>query len=106
MQSFPFFSQTPSILVGPKKFIQKVRHFRKLFGAGTRQTGPLVAAARTALLNHFPKLSMTHQLAKYLEKEMRRVGIDVLSPAETSMVSIQIHRDLCLSEELTQRMWY
>ena len=46
---------------------------------------------------------MTHQLAKYLEKEMRRVGIDVLSPAETSMVSIQIQRDLCLSEEFNTR---
>lgn len=52
-----------------------------------------MAAARTAVLDHFPKLAMTHQLAKYLEREMRKVGVDILSPAETSMVSAGRERE-------------
>ncbi|PWY96975.1 hypothetical protein BCV70DRAFT_196364 [Testicularia cyperi] len=75
-----------SILVGPSKFIKKVRHFRKLYGAGVRQCGPLVAAARVAVMETYPKLSATHELAKYAGRELEKLGVRLTAPVETSMV--------------------
>ncbi|GAK66691.1 threonine aldolase [Moesziomyces antarcticus] len=75
-----------SILVGPAQFIKKVRHFRKLYGAGVRQVGPLVAAARVGVLENFPKLNATHQLARYAGRELEKLGVRLTAPVETSMV--------------------
>lgn len=75
-----------SILVGPSQFIKKVRHFRKLYGAGVRQVGPLVAAARIGVLENYPKLQATHQLARYAGKELEKLGVRLTAPVETSMV--------------------
>lgn len=77
-----------SVLVGPTKFITKVKHFRKLFGAGIRQSGCLAAAARTGLVEHFPKLKATHELAQFAARELTALGAEITSPAETSMVSV------------------
>lgn len=78
-----------SILVGPAAFIAKARHFRKLFGAGTRQTGSLVAAADVALERHLPLLRGTHELARWIQQELEALGVLIVSPAETSMVSVR-----------------
>lgn len=75
-----------SILVGPAQFIKKVRHFRKLYGAGVRQVGPLVAAARVAVVENYPKLQATHQLARYAGRELEKLGVRLTAPVETSMV--------------------
>ncbi|SPO32731.1 related to GLY1 - L-threonine aldolase, low-specific [Ustilago trichophora] len=75
-----------SILVGPSQFIKKVRHFRKLYGAGVRQVGPLVAAARVGVLENYPKLQATHQLARYAGRELEKLGVRLTAPVETSMV--------------------
>lgn len=75
-----------SILVGPSQFIKKVRHFRKLYGAGVRQVGPLVAAARVGVLENYPKLNATHQLARYAGRELEKLGVRLTAPVETSMV--------------------
>lgn len=75
-----------SILVGPSQFIKKVRHFRKLYGAGVRQVGPLVAAARVGVLENYPKLQATHQLARYAGQELEKLGVRLTAPVETSMV--------------------
>ncbi|KAJ9475345.1 Low specificity L-threonine aldolase [Pseudozyma hubeiensis] len=75
-----------SILVGPSQFIKKVRHFRKLYGAGVRQVGPLVAAARIGVLENYPKLQATHQLARYAGQELEKLGVRLTAPVETSMV--------------------
>lgn len=75
-----------SILVGPAQFIKKVRHFRKLYGAGVRQVGPLVAAARVGVLENYPKLNATHQLARYAGRELEKLGVRLTAPVETSMV--------------------
>ena len=76
-----------SILAGPAKFIRKARHFRKVFGAGQRQTGPLAAAAKVAVETSFPKLKATHDLARYTQSELEKLGVRILTPAETGMVS-------------------
>ncbi|SJX65389.1 related to GLY1-L-threonine aldolase, low-specific [Sporisorium reilianum f. sp. reilianum] len=75
-----------SILVGPSQFIKKVRHFRKLYGAGVRQVGPLVAAARVGVVENYPKLAATHQLARYAGQELEKLGVRLTAPVETSMV--------------------
>ena len=75
-----------SILVGPSQFIKKVRHFRKLYGAGVRQVGPLVAAARVGVVENYPKLNATHRLAKYAAEELEKLGVRLTAPVETSMV--------------------
>ncbi|PWN48455.1 hypothetical protein IE53DRAFT_319342 [Violaceomyces palustris] len=75
-----------SILVGPREFIAKARHFRKLFGAGTRQTGSLAAAARVAVQSNFPKLRRTHELAKMAGEELQKLGVRLTCPVETCMV--------------------
>ena len=73
------------MLVGPKDFILKARHFRKLFGAGGRQTGCLAQAARVALLTNFPKLKATHSMTRYLASSLESLGVEILSAPETNM---------------------
>ncbi|PWN20144.1 hypothetical protein BCV69DRAFT_283681 [Microstroma glucosiphilum] len=75
-----------SILIGPQSIIRKATHFRKLFGGGLRQTGPVVAAARVALEEHFYKLKGTHELAKWMEGELRELGVGMLQEVETNML--------------------
>lgn len=77
-----------SILVGPKAFIRKAKHFRKLFGAGIRQCGGIVAAARVAIEEHFPKLKATHELAKWMGKELEEMGVVMMNDVETNMLWI------------------
>lgn len=88
-----------SILVGPAQFIKKVRHFRKLYGAGVRQVGPLVAAARVAVLENYPKLQGTHQLARYAGRELEKLGVRLTAPVETNMIFMDTSSiDIPLSE--------
>lgn len=76
-----------SCLVGSKEFIAKARWFRKLFGGGMRQTGILAGAAAYAVTHNFPLLPKVHELARKLEQGLEAAGCEILSRAETSMVS-------------------
>ncbi|EGO26047.1 hypothetical protein SERLADRAFT_467018 [Serpula lacrymans var. lacrymans S7.9] len=73
-------------LVGTKPFIRKARWFRKLLGAGMRQTGFLAGAAAYALANNFQLLPRVHALAKHMQQGLEKLGVGILSPAETCMV--------------------
>ncbi|PWN43598.1 hypothetical protein IE81DRAFT_322256 [Ceraceosorus guamensis] len=77
-----------TVLVGTAPFIRKARHFRKLFGAGIRQSGSLAAAARTGLSEHFPKLRATHQLARFAADELEKLGVAIVGRPETCMLFI------------------
>ena len=74
----------PSVLVGPKKFIERAKWFRKAFGGGIRQSGGLAAAANYCLDNHLPLLAGTHTLAAYLAGELADLGVHLMLPVETS----------------------
>jgi threonine aldolase len=76
-----------SMMIGPKLYIKKAQHFRKMFGAGLRQMGLLTAAARVALTEHFGKLQYTHELAQWLAEEAKKLGATISMPVDTSMVS-------------------
>ncbi|GAA6032176.1 hypothetical protein NBRC10512_000446 [Rhodotorula toruloides] len=75
-----------SVLVGPRKFIEKVKWFRKAFGGGIRQCGSLAVAADYCVDNHFLKLKGTHELASYLAKSLADLGAQLLLPVETNML--------------------
>lgn len=77
-----------SVLVGPKKFIEKANWFRKCFGGGIRQSGGLAAAANYALDNHFPLLKGTHALATSLAIRLADAGVRIVLPVETNMLWI------------------
>jgi threonine aldolase len=53
-----------------------------------RQTGVLAASAAYALTHNFPLLSGVHALAKRLEDGLENIGANILSRAETCMVSL------------------
>ncbi|KAI8136913.1 pyridoxal phosphate-dependent transferase [Fennellomyces sp. T-0311] len=90
-----------SILVGKRDFIDRARHFRKLFGGGWRQVGPLAAVAKHCIENIVPTMPETHKLAKYLADELTAMGVQLQVPVHTNMVLIDttdvgldIQRDL------------
>lgn len=59
---------------------EKVKWFRKAFGGGIRQCGSLAVAAGWCLDNHLPKLSATHDLARYLAVNFAEMGAELLLP--------------------------
>ncbi|EIW72663.1 threonine aldolase [Tremella mesenterica] len=75
-----------SAIVGSQEFIERARWFRKAFGGGVRQTGPMAAAADHALTYHFPRLSTTHALARKLAEGLKGLGITIVAPVDTNMV--------------------
>lgn len=75
------------MMLGPKPFIRKATHFRKLFGAGMRQAGVVTSAARVALQETFYKLHWVHDLATSLAAELEREGARITLPVDTCMVS-------------------
>ncbi|KAF7726442.1 Threonine aldolase [Apophysomyces ossiformis] len=77
-----------SILVGNAKFIDRARHFRKLFGGGWRQAGFMAATAKYCIDNVVPTMPETHKLAKYMANELISLGIELQVPVHTNMVLI------------------
>lgn len=78
--------KSPSVLVGPKAFIDKAKWFRKCFGGGIRQCGGLAVAANYALDHHLPLLPGTHDLASHLAQALAQLGVRLLVPTETHML--------------------
>ncbi|KAG0194063.1 Threonine aldolase [Apophysomyces sp. BC1034] len=77
-----------SILVGDAKFIDRARHFRKLFGGGWRQAGFMAAAAKYCIDTVVPTMPETHKLAKYMADELTSLGFELQVPVHTNMVLI------------------
>lgn len=75
-----------SALVGSKELVDRARWFRKAFGGGWRQSGPLAAMADHAIKHHFPRLVGTHALARRLADGLKKAGFDITAPVDTNMV--------------------
>ncbi|KAJ1343898.1 hypothetical protein BSLG_001559 [Batrachochytrium salamandrivorans] len=75
-----------SVLVGTTKYIQKARHFRKLYGGGWRQAGILAGACLYALEHHWPSMKEVHANATYLTSKLSSMGFGIAKPTETNMV--------------------
>ncbi|TPX30904.1 threonine---tRNA ligase [Synchytrium microbalum] len=75
-----------SVLVGSTPFVNKARHFRKLFGGGMRQIGMLGAAGLFAIEHHWPQMKGVHENAQYLASQLSKLGFKVSRKTETNMV--------------------
>ena len=77
-----------SILCGKKDFISMARKWRKILGAGMRQTGILAAAALYALENNVGRLKEDHGKAAYFATELSKIqGVHVdLKSVHTNIV--------------------
>ena len=73
-------------IVGSKAFIDRARWFRKSFGGGVRQIGPMAAAADYAITHHFPRLTETHAMARRMGDALTELGCGILFPVDTNMV--------------------
>lgn len=77
-----------SILVGPKKFIARARHIRKMLGGGMRQVGIVAAAGIISMERMTKRLDEDHQRAKKLGDGLKNISGIVLddSTPHTNMI--------------------
>ncbi|KAJ1815358.1 Threonine aldolase [Coemansia sp. RSA 2599] len=78
-----------ALLVGSAEFIQKARHFRKVFGGGWRQAGILAAAGLFAIEHIWPTMEATHRRAVRLADGLVALGFELALPVHTSMVLLR-----------------
>jgi threonine aldolase len=81
-----------SMLLGDRSYIDRARHFRKIFGGGMRQAGILAAAARYALDHNVSRLSEDHANARWLAESLsgvRGLSMDMAS-IQTNMVIMDV----------------
>ena len=50
----------------------------------------MLGAAQVALETNLPRLKATHELARYAHRELEKLGIGIVVPAETNMVSASL----------------
>ena len=80
-----------SVVVGPKKFIEKARKYRRMLGGGMRQAGIIAAPGIIALTKMTDRLTEDHDNAKILAKGLKKInGIKVINPVMTNIVLIDI----------------
>ena len=85
-----------SILVGSKEEIRKARRIRKLFGGALRQAGIVAAAAVYAMEHNVERLSVDHDNAKLLAREIAQIeGLSVnVADVETNLVFFEVDSKL------------
>ncbi|KAG9304285.1 hypothetical protein G9A89_019847 [Geosiphon pyriformis] len=94
-----------SVLVGKAKFISMVRHLRKMFGGGWRQSGSLAAVGNFAIRHTYPNLiKETHVFARKLAAGLQKHGIKITRPVHTNMVFIDTTPMNISIEELRTRL--
>ncbi|MDA1026671.1 MAG: GntG family PLP-dependent aldolase [Planctomycetota bacterium] len=82
-----------SVLLGPRKFIDRSRRFRKMLGGGMRQSGILAAAGHHALDHHVARLADDHANAVRLADGIAGIdGIKVDPPFEGLRTNIVFFR--------------
>lgn len=85
-----------SILVGSKDENRKARRIRKLFGGALRQAGIVAAAAVYAMEHNVERLSVDHDNAKLLAREIAQIeGLSVnVADVETNLVFFEVDSKL------------
>ncbi|HHQ6623607.1 TPA: low-specificity L-threonine aldolase [Serratia fonticola] len=79
-----------SLLCGSKEFIQHANRWRKMTGGGMRQAGILAAAGLYALEHNVERLKEDHDNAKWLEQQLRDIGVDIAEPgAQTNVLYLR-----------------
>ncbi|WP_411752276.1 low-specificity L-threonine aldolase [Serratia sp. (in: enterobacteria)] len=79
-----------SLLCGSEEFIQRAIRWRKMTGGGMRQAGILAAAGLYALEHNVERLKEDHDNAKWLEQQLRDIGVDIAEPgAQTNVLYLR-----------------
>ncbi|GLI75601.1 hypothetical protein PoHVEF18_003860 [Penicillium ochrochloron] len=88
-----------SVIVGNKRFIERAKWFRKMFGGGTRQVlklllstmpGMMAAAASAALDYTLHRLFAVHAMTARVAKEFELMGYKFALPVQTNMIVLDL----------------
>lgn len=109
-----------SVILGSKKFIERAKYFRKMFGGGTRQVrkwakrtkknhvhiartrfaddnvikpGMMAAAAMAAMEDTVPLLPRVHALTKKTAISLQELGYTISLPVQTNMIVLDLEAD-------------
>jgi threonine aldolase len=94
-----------SVLLGNKKFIDKARRIRKIFGGGMRQAGISAAAGLFALKNNVERLHDDHRRAKVLEQELKKQPyVESVLPVYTNIVIFNLKSELIKGEDFEKKL--
>ncbi len=86
-----------SLLCGSKEYIHRANRWRKMTGGGMRQAGILAAAGLYALENNVARLQEDHDNARWLEQQLRDIGVEIAEPgAQTNILYIKQKADLAV----------
>lgn len=95
-----------SLLIGIKKFVDKARRVRKVFGGGMRQAGYLAAACIYALDNNMERLREDHHYAKQLATALQQKSfVEKMLPVETNIIIFEVNKNykaIQLAEKLKE----
>lgn len=92
-----------SVLIGTKKFIDRARRARKMFGGALRQTGIIAASAIYALENNIERLAIDHENAQVLAAEIAKIPGLKVDPAgvPTNLVFFEIDPQMGNASQLS-----
>lgn len=96
-----------SILVGPRSFIARGRHIRKMLGGGMRQVGVIAAAGIISLERMTRRLDEDHARAKRLAEGLRQINGLVVDPNSpyTNMVYLNLSEEISVTAlQVMERM--
>lgn len=79
-----------SVIAGSKRFIERAKWYRKMFGGGTRQPGMMAAAALSAMQHTVPRLKSVHALTKTVGDQLQGLGYKLALPCQTNMVVLDL----------------
>jgi threonine aldolase len=79
-----------SIICGSRKFIERAKWYRKMFGGGTRQPGMMAAAALESLNHTIPRLPAVHAMTKKVGDQLASLGYKFALPMQTNMVVLDL----------------
>jgi threonine aldolase len=82
-----------SLIAGEHMLVQRLRHFRRMYGGGMRQAGILAAAGIYALEHHIPRLKQDHDHAERLAALLARIPAVSIRPdeVETNIVIFELN---------------
>lgn len=81
-----------SVLIGSHDLINRAIRVRKVLGGGMRQVGYMAACGIYALDNNISRLSVDHQRAIDIEKQLKNLSfIKKVEPVETNIVIFEIN---------------
>lgn len=79
-----------SVIAGSKRFIERAKWYRKMFGGGTRQPGMMAAAALASMKHTVPRLKGVHDLTKSVGAKLEAGGYKLALPCQTNMVVLDL----------------